>query len=71
MCYPMRIPQNDGRLPVPLNLYPGKVYNVDALITHGPSSAVIDNKMAFALQSKGSHVEKRVSKSVNEQKRSN
>ena len=66
MCYPLRIPPNDGRLPVPFNLYPGKVYNVDAFITHGPPTAVIDNRMAFALQSKGSHFEERVGKSTEE-----
>ena len=51
------------RLPgefAPFTLYAGKVYGVDALITHGPKSAVIGNRMAFALQTKGSHVEERV-----------
>ena len=59
MCYPMRIP-GEGSLPAPFNLYPGKVYGVDALITHGPKSAVKDSRMAFALQSKGPHEEERV-----------
>ena len=56
MCYPMRLPGEFA----PFTLYAGKVYGVDALITHGPKSAVIDNRMAFALQTKGSHVEERV-----------
>ena len=42
MCYPMRIPPNDGRLPVPFNLYPGKVYNVDAFNELTPANSSVE-----------------------------